>query len=68
MLLVRPGEVARKIREDLSGFFCFDDREWARIQSGPPASGDSGNFQFETTRFGANVTGLSRVEGLPQGE
>src|ERR1700687_2640989 len=58
MMLVWFGEVAREIREDLSGFFVFCDRESARIGFGPLASGESGIFsvrnnslQHERTRL-----------------
>jgi len=46
-----------KIREDLSGFFCFGDRESARIGSDPPPRKNL-DFFGEINVLGANGTGL----------
>jgi hypothetical protein len=45
------------------GLFLFGDREQARIASDPPASDESGIFQFETARLRVNGTGLPVVAG-----
>jgi len=65
MLLVRPGEVARKIREDLSGFFCFaaENRHGSDRIRRPRMNLEF--FLFETTRFGANGTGLPAAAERP---
>jgi urea transport system substrate-binding protein len=54
MTLVWLGWVARKIREDLSGFFCFGDRESDRIGS----AGLGGIWNF----FGSKQRASARTE------